>query len=200
MSDDSDEAKIWLVWSVKHRTWWKENRSGYTPDVWWAGRYTRREAEDAARTAGTPLAGELPHAVALLAPEAGQVSFTPDEIRAVPGMMRERIGTAVKNAMRGHADKVAEAAKAADDRPKAGDIVRVPAGVDRVITTAYGVRVEHITDSGVSGPKVRKDGTPIPSRSVLTDGEFITRLVPWEIIPQCTIERAEPGDVNRSGG
>ncbi len=188
----NDERAEWLVWSVKHRTWWAANGHGYTPDVWDAGRYTKAAADEAATRGGCPRSGQVPDAVVVPAPETIRAEFTPEQIRAVPALMRELVTSAVSTTMRAVAEVAAEAARAAPDRPCVGDVVRVPRGADAVCTTAYGIRVETISDYGLSGPKLRKDGTPFRSRSVDNEGGYITRTVPWEIIPQCDVVRAEP--------
>ena len=34
----------WVVWSEEHGGWWRPGRSGYTPSLELAGRYTEAEA------------------------------------------------------------------------------------------------------------------------------------------------------------
>jgi hypothetical protein len=39
----------YVVWSIEHKSWWGPNRSGYTPYLDLAGRYTRDEAIEISR-------------------------------------------------------------------------------------------------------------------------------------------------------
>jgi hypothetical protein len=36
--------KLWLVWSLEHNGWWRENSKGYCSDIKAAGRYSFEEA------------------------------------------------------------------------------------------------------------------------------------------------------------
>jgi hypothetical protein len=40
------EKRRYVIWSHEHVAWWKPNRSGYTPVLEDAGRYTMEEAAD----------------------------------------------------------------------------------------------------------------------------------------------------------
>lgn len=42
----ADEARDYLVWSAEHQLWWRPNRSSYTPDILYAGLYTKSEAKE----------------------------------------------------------------------------------------------------------------------------------------------------------
>ncbi|MEV0382345.1 hypothetical protein [Nonomuraea sp. NPDC050643] len=90
--------KVWLVWSNEHRAWWGPNFSGYTSDVWTAGRYDEVKALDAAGRRGWR-APNRPADVMVLAPENDQDKFTVDDIRAVPDLMQRRIKEAGKAAV-----------------------------------------------------------------------------------------------------
>jgi hypothetical protein len=35
---------VWIIWSVEHRAWWRENRHGYTKIIENAGVYSFKEA------------------------------------------------------------------------------------------------------------------------------------------------------------
>ncbi|GIH07481.1 hypothetical protein Rhe02_55480 [Rhizocola hellebori] len=40
-----DEARTWLIWSHRHKLWWRPNRAGYTGHAHLAGVYTRAEVD-----------------------------------------------------------------------------------------------------------------------------------------------------------
>jgi hypothetical protein len=84
-------ARIYLVFSNHYRAYWGPNQSGYTEDVWEAGRYTHDEAKVICQARGRRQGDEPPHEVVVLAPEAGRQVFTVSEIRAVPQLMAKRI-------------------------------------------------------------------------------------------------------------
>jgi hypothetical protein len=75
-----------------------------------------------------------------------------------------------------------------------GDLVDIPAGADEVCTTRYRVRVAEIGTYGISGPRIRADGTPMVSRSIESKDGFVNRVVPWEVVLKSTITRAEAGE------
>ncbi|MER7280505.1 hypothetical protein ABT369_39310 [Dactylosporangium sp. NPDC000244] len=77
-----------LLWSNRWNSWWGPNRSGYTSDVWQAGRYTRAEAVAEARCDAHE---NPPPIVAVLAPEAGMDHFTATQLAGVSEAMRLRV-------------------------------------------------------------------------------------------------------------
>lgn len=95
-----DDAAIYLVWSNERHLWFRVNGAGDTGDVWAACRFTGAEAEKAC-SRQTWLEGDRPPAVAVLAPEHGRdrLALTPDEIREVPRLMRQRVTQATADAV-----------------------------------------------------------------------------------------------------
>ncbi len=89
---------IYLVWSNKQHAWWGPDGHDYRHDVWEAGRYSEAAARHACGLR-TWEPNKLPPEVAVLAPESGRESLTPDQIRAVPDIMRQRIKEATEVAM-----------------------------------------------------------------------------------------------------
>lgn len=73
-----------------------------------------------------------------------------------------------------------------------GDLVHVPRGVDVVCETGYRIRVAELSGYGAYGPRIKADGNPMISRSVTSESGFVERVVPWHLIPQCTVTRPEP--------
>jgi|ERR1043165_52115 hypothetical protein len=73
-----------------------------------------------------------------------------------------------------------------------GDLVHVPRGVDVVCETGYRIRVARLSSFGPDGPRIKANGEPMVSRSVLNEGGFVERAIPWELIPQCTVTKPEP--------
>lgn len=92
------QQHTYLVWSNDARSWWRANGTGYTHDVWSAGRY---DAAEALKACGmrTWSQGVSPPEVMVLAPEDGRDTFTVDDIREVPALMRSRIDEATKQAI-----------------------------------------------------------------------------------------------------
>jgi hypothetical protein len=89
----------YLVWSNEHRAWWRQNGSGYTQDVWTAGRYDEAQAIEACtRRSWEP--GRPPPEVKVLAPESGQDTFTVADIQAIPEQMQARVKEATRAAIR----------------------------------------------------------------------------------------------------
>ncbi|MEV4246994.1 hypothetical protein AB0J63_26720 [Streptosporangium canum] len=88
----------YLVWSNESAAWWGPNGSGYTADVWSAGRYDEANAIKACGMR-TWSQGAQPPEVMVLAPEDGRAAFTVDDIRAVPDLMRQRIREATRQAI-----------------------------------------------------------------------------------------------------
>lgn len=41
----------WVIWSFEHNAWWKPDRRGYTPDLIFAGVYSKEEADEIERDA-----------------------------------------------------------------------------------------------------------------------------------------------------
>jgi ribosomal protein S27AE len=105
-----------LLWSNRWNAWWGPNRSGYTNDVWQAGRYTRSEAVAEARCDAheTP-----PPIVAAPAPEAGVDSFTAAELAGVGELMRRRVEAATAAAIAAHTETP-------DDRARMPENPRCP--------------------------------------------------------------------------
>ena len=73
-----------------------------------------------------------------------------------------------------------------------GDVIHVPAGADRTVTTSHRVAVEEVTEHfGPSGHRVKADGKPMISRSVdggTKDG-YVWAGVRWETLLKSTIYR-----------
>lgn len=96
--DDEDAETTYLVWSNEHRAWWGPSNSGYTGDLWSAGRYTFDAARKACNGRDWPQDAPPPE-VMVAAPESAHPRFTAKELRAVPILMRQRVDDAVKRAM-----------------------------------------------------------------------------------------------------
>ncbi|WP_436759401.1 hypothetical protein [Streptosporangium sp. V21-05] len=92
------QASTYLVWSNEQRTWRGPNGSGYTGDIWAAGRYDETEAAKACGLR-TWSQGSPPPEVMVLAPEHGRDALTLDDIRAAPDLMRDRIAEATRDAI-----------------------------------------------------------------------------------------------------
>ena len=77
------------------------------------------------------------------------------------------------------------------DQVQPGDVVHVPAGADTCITTGHRILVEKISSYGVSGPRIKADGTPIRSRSVTfarPDGN-LEGVAEWALVKKSTVYR-----------
>lgn len=92
------EYRIYLVWSNEHRTWWGPDNSGYTGDVWAAGRYDEAAASQICGTRSWSHESRPPE-VMVLAPEGDRDLFIVDDIRAVPDLMQKRIHEATRRAV-----------------------------------------------------------------------------------------------------
>ena len=104
---------IYLVWSNAAQAWWGPGASGYRHDIWLAGRYDEENARKAC-SARTWSLGSPPPEVMVLAPENDQPSFTPDELRRLPDLMRERVKTATSAAKRRPPARLAKAGESGD--------------------------------------------------------------------------------------
>lgn len=82
-----------------------------------------------------------------------------------------------------------EAAVAARPEVQVGDIVYVPAGADTVCTIAHRIRADHITNIGVSGPRVKANGTLMVSRSVINQTGYVQGVAGWPVVAKSTIIR-----------
>lgn len=94
------------MWSNKQNAWWGPNGHSYRHDVWAAGRYDLAGANDACGRR-TWEKGKPPPEVAVLAPEADQPTFTPDEIRDMDAVMAKRVRKATRAAMRARTEEAA---------------------------------------------------------------------------------------------
>ncbi len=72
-----------------------------------------------------------------------------------------------------------------------GDLVHVPRGVDVVCETGYRIRVTGLSSFGPAGPRIKANGEPMVSRSVISETGFVERVIPWNLIPQCTVTKPE---------
>lgn len=108
----TDTVKTWLVWSNEHRCWWGPKFSGYTGDVWQAGRYTRAQAVEACgRRSWAP--GQPPPEVMVAAPEDGcSDAFAVEEFRRVGRWMELRVEGATRRAVAERAAREAVAGRA----------------------------------------------------------------------------------------
>lgn len=82
-----------LVWSNHHGCWWGPNQTGYTSDVWRAGRYTTDAALACLKRGSWPLYGQekdLPPEVVVLAPEVAQ-ELTVEFLGTVKELMEDRV-------------------------------------------------------------------------------------------------------------
>lgn len=79
----------------------------------------------------------------------------------------------------------------APDRPQVevGDLLDLPAGVDRLCTTHWRLRVKEVKSWAVWGIKERLDGRPARNRL----GDPIERGLFPETIAKATIIRGDPG-------
>lgn len=94
-----DGKAEWLIWSHYHNCWWGPDQSGYTSDVWRAGRYTKAGTKQCLTRGSWPLHGQendRPPEVAVLAPESGRTVFSLTDILAMPALMLDRIERATK--------------------------------------------------------------------------------------------------------
>lgn len=97
---EGEQMSIYLVWSNEHDAWWRPNRSGYTHDVWQAGRYPEAEAVEICRKAAYGWrGGSPPPEVMAPAPENDQDKFTVDDLRHMPERMAARAAAATKEAL-----------------------------------------------------------------------------------------------------
>ncbi|MFI6496861.1 hypothetical protein [Nonomuraea typhae] len=94
---------VYLVWSNHAQLWWKPNRSGYTADVWEAGRFNAAQAADICKTR-TWEDGQPPPEVMVFAPEHRRPALGVEEIRATPELMRRRIAAATEAAVKARAE------------------------------------------------------------------------------------------------
>lgn len=83
------------------------------------------------------------------------------------------------------------AAEAVAKRPtvNVGDLVVVPKGVDSTRSIGYRILVEDIGGYGVNGPRIKANGDPMMSRSVLNADPrgYYTTPVTWEELAKCRI-------------
>lgn len=76
---------VYLIRKLDDRTWWKPESSGYTTDVWQAGRYSADEALEASR-------GESMWHLIVPAPESGRSPFfDASELAGIEQLMEDRI-------------------------------------------------------------------------------------------------------------
>lgn len=72
-----------------------------------------------------------------------------------------------------------------------GDLIDVPAGADRIVTTRHRVVAETLNDYGICGYKIKADGKPQVSRSGITatkDG-YLGAIVSWFTATKSTVIR-----------
>lgn len=94
------DTTVYLVWSNDANAWWGPNSSGYTGDVWTAGRYDEADARGACGMRSWSDTPFPPPEVMVLAPENGKTHLTVDEVRAAPALMRQRVTVATHQAIR----------------------------------------------------------------------------------------------------
>lgn len=78
-----------LIWSLTHGMWWKPLCSGYTSDLWAAGRYSEADAQRETKVWSLSQ-------LMVLAPENGHAALSLEEIQAAPLLMAERCTAADK--------------------------------------------------------------------------------------------------------
>lgn len=94
----------YLVWSLEWRQWWKADGSGYTSDLWQAGRFNEADAVAACGfRSWTPAPNgdmQVPPEVMILAPDqTDEDVFTIAQVRALGDLMIQRIAMATGWAM-----------------------------------------------------------------------------------------------------
>lgn len=89
---------IYLVWSNDANAWWGPNGAGYRHNLWTAGRYDEANARKACGLR-TWSPGSPPPEVMVLAPEHDHPTFTPDDLRELPEIMRRRVADATRERM-----------------------------------------------------------------------------------------------------
>lgn len=74
---------------------------------------------------------------------------------------------------------------------KIGDLIHVPRGADPAFPGAFRILVESITSYGASGPRIKTDGTPMRSQTVLADRSDgnVGGVAAWAQIQKATIYR-----------
>jgi hypothetical protein len=82
-----------------------------------------------------------------------------------------------------------------DARPKLepGDLIVVPPGAGKTVTTGHRVRVQKVSAYYIGGYREKADGTPMQSRSVIngTPEGYVSGMVDWEELPRCTVHRGD---------
>lgn len=84
---------LYLIWSHEHCRWWATGNTGYTRDLWAAGRYSWADADRECRQRSWE-DGKLPPEVMVLAPEDDHLTFTAAELRNIDSLMNVRIAHA----------------------------------------------------------------------------------------------------------
>lgn len=51
------KGKYWLIWSIEHNAWWRENEQGYCFNTFEAGKYTFKKAYTICNRANFYLSG-----------------------------------------------------------------------------------------------------------------------------------------------
>ena len=77
------------------------------------------------------------------------------------------------------------------DVVRKGDLVFVPKGADRMYDINRRFRVDDMTSYGVSGSRIKTDGTPMKSTSSTAADEHgnVSAIVTWNELLKCTITR-----------
>lgn len=76
---------------------------------------------------------------------------------------------------------------------KVGDIVDIPKGADPICTIHYRIEVASLNWYGVSGPRIKADGSRMVSRSSISADEngFYVGVASWDVVARSTIIPAE---------